>query len=65
MPPPASATTLPPLASTLPRAGFWIRMGALFIDAIIVGFGLKLLFLPFFFFPFFLFWSPRFVMLAV
>ena len=40
-------------------------MGALFIDAIIVGFGLKLLFLPFFFFPSFLFWSPRFLMLAI
>jgi len=38
---PAAATTPPAppvmVASTLPRAGFWIRMGALLIDAVLIG----------------------------
>jgi uncharacterized RDD family membrane protein YckC len=37
--PPASAHTLnPALAATLPRAGFWIRMLALLIDVVLIGF---------------------------
>jgi uncharacterized RDD family membrane protein YckC len=45
----ASATTgaaelEPTIATTLPRAGFWIRMGALTIDAVLVG--LLFAFLP-------------------
>jgi uncharacterized RDD family membrane protein YckC len=64
--PPPPAAMHPSLSPTLPRASFWIRMGALFIDALIVGFGLKLLFLPaLLIFPIFLFWSPRFLLLAV
>jgi len=42
-PPPSSegapAAAAPPLnLLALPRAGFWIRMGALFIDAVLIGF---------------------------
>jgi uncharacterized RDD family membrane protein YckC len=41
-------------------------MAALFIDALIVGFGLHLLLLPaFLLFPFFVFLSPRFLVLAL
>jgi uncharacterized RDD family membrane protein YckC len=38
-PPAASGVATPPMvsASTLPRAGFWIRMAALVIDLILVG----------------------------
>jgi uncharacterized RDD family membrane protein YckC len=67
MPPPPVPPVAPPFAAvTLPRAGFWIRMGALLIDAILVGFGLHLLLLPTLFIPhlFFLFFSPRFLVLA-
>jgi uncharacterized RDD family membrane protein YckC len=37
--PPPFATTLPPVISsaTLPRAGFWIRLGAVVLDAILIG----------------------------
>lgn len=42
--PPAATTPIPPelreppiAVATLPRAGFWIRMGALFIDLLLVG----------------------------
>jgi uncharacterized RDD family membrane protein YckC len=28
----------PPITASLPRAGFWIRMGALLLDALLVGF---------------------------
>jgi uncharacterized RDD family membrane protein YckC len=35
--PPPAAATAPLIASTLPRAGFWIRMAALLIDALLVG----------------------------
>jgi uncharacterized RDD family membrane protein YckC len=36
---PPPVPTLPPVisAATLPRAGFWIRFGAVFLDAILVG----------------------------
>jgi uncharacterized RDD family membrane protein YckC len=33
----------PQLALTHPRAGFWMRMGALFIDVLLVGFALSLI----------------------
>jgi uncharacterized RDD family membrane protein YckC/cytoskeletal protein CcmA (bactofilin family) len=32
------APTPPPVIAALPRAGFWIRMGALLLDALLVGF---------------------------
>ncbi|HYK26310.1 MAG TPA: RDD family protein [Steroidobacteraceae bacterium] len=34
----------PQLALTYPRAGFWIRMGALFIDLVLVSFALSLIY---------------------
>ncbi len=34
----------PHIAATLPRAGFWIRMGALLLDLVLVGFALSLLY---------------------
>jgi len=34
-PPPVAPA--PSISSTLPRAGFWVRMGALLIDALIIG----------------------------
>jgi uncharacterized RDD family membrane protein YckC len=37
-PPPAQ-----PITAALPRAGFWIRMGALFLDFLLVGFVLSVL----------------------
>ena len=40
--PETPAAPLPPL-STLPRPGFWVRMGALFIDALIIGVVVRLL----------------------
>lgn len=53
---PAAAATIPPVeppvapatpttdeATTLPRAGFWIRMGALFLDIVLIGIVLALL----------------------
>jgi uncharacterized RDD family membrane protein YckC len=36
-PRPAAAPTPPPITAALPRAGFWIRMGALLVDALLVG----------------------------
>jgi uncharacterized RDD family membrane protein YckC len=44
-PPPASAAAVrsPPVSPDLPRAGFWIRMVALLIDAILVGVLLSIL----------------------
>jgi uncharacterized RDD family membrane protein YckC len=39
--PPASAS--PPITAALPRAGFWVRMGALLLDVILVGFAMSLL----------------------
>jgi len=41
--PAAAAAPAPVPASTLPRAGFWIRMGALFIDVIVVWVVVRLL----------------------
>ena len=38
---PAAAAVLP--LSTLPRPGFWVRIGALFIDALIIGVVVRLL----------------------
>ncbi len=35
--PAAWGTTAPPVTATLPRAGFWIRMAALALDALLVG----------------------------
>ncbi len=40
-PPPASAA--PQITAALPRAGFWVRMGALFLDVLLVGFAMSLL----------------------
>jgi uncharacterized RDD family membrane protein YckC len=34
---PAPAGQTPPITAAMPRAGFWIRMVALFIDALLVG----------------------------
>ncbi|HTY50228.1 MAG TPA: RDD family protein, partial [Steroidobacteraceae bacterium] len=43
-PVPRAAAPLPPaFLVTLPRAGFWVRMGALLIDLIVVGVSLDLL----------------------
>jgi uncharacterized RDD family membrane protein YckC len=35
---PPHAPAPPPITAALPRAGFWIRMGALLLDALLVGF---------------------------
>ena len=32
-----------PVAAALPRAGFWVRMGALLLDVLLVGFAMSLL----------------------
>ncbi len=43
-PPPAAAAGMSPLiTAALPRAGFWVRMGALFLDILLVGFATSLL----------------------
>jgi uncharacterized RDD family membrane protein YckC len=39
----AGAGTPPRVTASLPRAGFWIRMAALLIDVLLVGFALSLL----------------------
>jgi len=40
----ASAAPAPPQASaSMPRAGFWIRMAALFLDVLLVGFAMSVL----------------------
>jgi RDD family len=39
-PPPVNAT--PQITAAMPRAGFWVRMGALFLDVLLVGFALTL-----------------------
>jgi len=41
-----SSAAAPTFQAALPRAGFWIRMGALFIDAIIIGAACGSLFTP-------------------
>ena len=38
-PPPGAA---PEFTAALPRAGFWVRMGALFLDVLLVGFAMSL-----------------------
>jgi len=38
--PPAGA---PQFTAAMPRAGFWVRMGALFLDVLLVGFAMSLL----------------------
>lgn len=43
-PPPAAVASAPPLiTAAMPRAGFWVRMGALFLDILLVGFATSLL----------------------
>ncbi len=43
-PPPATAPSAsPPITAAMPRAGFWVRMGALLLDIILVGFATSLL----------------------
>jgi uncharacterized RDD family membrane protein YckC len=43
-PPPAAAPSVSPqITAAMPRAGFWVRMGALFLDIILVGFATSLL----------------------
>jgi uncharacterized RDD family membrane protein YckC len=40
----AAAAAVPPhFTAALPRAGFWVRMGALLLDVVLVGFALSLL----------------------
>ena len=42
-PPAAAASVLPQISAAMPRAGFWVRMGALFLDILLVGFATSLL----------------------
>jgi uncharacterized RDD family membrane protein YckC len=42
-PPAAPASASPQITAALPRAGFWVRMGALFLDVLLVGFAMSLL----------------------
>jgi uncharacterized RDD family membrane protein YckC len=42
-PPAAPASVSPQITAALPRAGFWVRMGALFLDVLLVGFAMSLL----------------------
>jgi uncharacterized RDD family membrane protein YckC len=43
-PPPAAAASMSPqITAAMPRAGFWVRMGALFLDILLVGFATSLL----------------------
>jgi uncharacterized RDD family membrane protein YckC len=41
--PPPAANMSPQITAALPRAGFWVRMGALFLDILLVGFATSLL----------------------
>ncbi|HMH30279.1 MAG TPA: RDD family protein [Steroidobacteraceae bacterium] len=41
--PPPAASTSPQITAAMPRAGFWVRMGALFLDVLLVGFATSLL----------------------
>jgi uncharacterized RDD family membrane protein YckC len=43
---PAAASYAAPIAADLPRAGFWIRMAALLLDVVLVGFAMSLLHNP-------------------
>jgi uncharacterized RDD family membrane protein YckC len=40
---PAPAAAAQPITAALPRAGFWIRIGALLLDALLVGFAMGVL----------------------
>lgn len=40
---PAPGTQPPPVSASMPRAGFWLRMAALFLDVLLVGFATSLL----------------------
>jgi uncharacterized RDD family membrane protein YckC len=43
-PPPAAAAGMSPqITAAMPRAGFWVRMGALFLDILLIGFATSLL----------------------
>jgi uncharacterized RDD family membrane protein YckC len=43
-PPPAAAASMSPqITAAMPRAGFWVRMGALFLDILLIGFATSLL----------------------
>ena len=42
-PPPTAATQPPPVTASMPRAGFWLRMAALFLDVLLVGFATSVL----------------------
>jgi uncharacterized RDD family membrane protein YckC len=42
-PPAATASMSPQITAAMPRAGFWVRMGALFLDILLVGFATSLL----------------------
>jgi uncharacterized RDD family membrane protein YckC len=43
-PPPAAPASVPrEITAAMPRAGFWVRMGALFLDILLVGFATSLL----------------------
>ena len=42
-PPAAAASASPQITAAMPRAGFWVRMGALFLDILLVGFATSLL----------------------
>jgi uncharacterized RDD family membrane protein YckC len=42
-PPAAPPSTSPQITAAMPRAGFWVRMGALFLDVLLVGFATSLL----------------------
>jgi uncharacterized RDD family membrane protein YckC len=43
VPPAAPASASPQITAALPRAGFWVRMGALFLDILLVGLAMSLL----------------------
>jgi uncharacterized RDD family membrane protein YckC len=42
-PPPASPSVAPHITAAMPRAGFWVRMAALLLDVLLVGFVMTLL----------------------
>jgi uncharacterized RDD family membrane protein YckC len=39
----ASSAAAAPITAAMPRAGFWVRMGALFLDVLLVGIAMSLL----------------------
>jgi uncharacterized RDD family membrane protein YckC len=42
-PPPPPPPGAPQITAAMPRAGFWVRMGALLLDVLLVGFAMSLL----------------------